>query len=358
MRGISDFSDERKSLLESTSKGKWRKLAAENASRFVQLLISDSALLDRTSRGIRGYQRHRDNKQVVRIALIWNDTVHYVSESYEGFRDELRARLAGRFEFIFSQGVGSPEKDAHESNKLCVKNVVGQFGQYNPDYVVTIGTAVTVAAIETLSPQHKILFLGVSDPESLNLSNLAKHQRPLVAGVRYGLPIELSVEILKLAFPDRIPVFVHSGDRYLQDTTLVQVIRNRCASDVKLQSLESPAKLEPDASRHVFFGRFFFCRNMGEFSKHNPDAMLIGVSKQNIGYGAVMSIGFEPEQIGRVGAQQIEKDLASNPKLSDGQVEQPLSPMIAVNNRKLQRLKVVLPPALPQRYNIQYYDDI
>jgi hypothetical protein len=119
-----------------------------------------------------------------------------------------------------------------------------------------------------------------------------------------------------------------------------------------------PKPLGLDPSAHVFFGRFFFCRNMGEFSRQNSQALLVGVTRQNLGFGACMAIGYEPEQIGQLGAERIEQDLTSVSWLKDGEILQPKTPVIAVNDRLMQRLKITLPEPFLQQHKVESYADI
>jgi hypothetical protein len=176
-------------------------------------------------------------------------------------------------------------------------------------------------------------------------------------GFRYGLPIAETISLIKEAFLGKTLVFVFSGDRYPQDTNLAAAIKVQ-HPDVVLLGLDMPKPLGLDPSAHVFFGRFFFCRNMGEFSRQNSQALLVGVTRQNLGFGACMAIGYEPEQIGQLGAERIEQDLTSVSWLKDGEILQPKTPVIAVNDRLMQRLKITLPEPFLQQHKVESYADI
>ena len=284
--------------------------------------------------------RSSRGKRLLRIVVLFNDAVHYVSSINEGFRSQLRKLVGSRFEVSIADGYGSPEQEALDANQAKVKALVAQFGDDAPDYVVTIGTAVTMAAIGALDRRDRLLFMGVSDPEALKLDKLPKAGRPIITGVRYGLPIDQTIAVLHRLFPQLTPVFVYSGNRYAQDATLCQHIVTHHAATVEVLNLPGPGELPNNGAGKIFFGRFFFCSNMSTFHAHNPGVPLVGVSKENVGFGATVSIGYEPHAIGTLGAEALANDLLTHQKFEDGRVLHPTVPMLAISRSRLEALGI------------------
>jgi hypothetical protein len=79
------------------------------------------------------------------------------------------------------------------------------------------------------------------------------------------------------------------------------------------------------------------------------------VSKQNVGVGATMSIGYEPEEIGRIGARQLLADWSHERALVDQEILSPGNVLIAVSRAKLKQCKLEIPSGFSR--SIDYYHD-
>ncbi len=292
-RGISDFADKNKKALEKTSKNEWRKLAAFNAARLVDECLSTEAF--------KKLLRAPHNATTpLNIALFLSDHVHYVDSIAAGFRDELaRTYAETHFWPHIIQAVGSPNSINIKKNKEELQKLVSES---KPEYIVTIGTAATQAAFELYKGKRKVIFLGVSEPEKAGFigSNF------MSAGVSYGVDIQETVELLKQAFPNLTPTFVHNGaKKYAQDDLLLKSLRKKYDTDkVPDLKLETSGSFQDQPNR-LYFGRFFLCKNISEFTESNPDKPFVGVSIENIMKGAILSIGYDTLEIGRVGASEI-----------------------------------------------------
>ncbi len=354
LRGISDFSDETKKDLEASSKSRWRQLACHNAARLLRAFLDDGEFRFICELPARG-RVHHDAREIVRVAIQGNDSVHYVNSISQGFKDGLCGQLGEKYRVVYEEAYGSPEARDLAANESLAKELVGRFGDDAPHYFVTIGTGVTYAAIRALPPHLKLFYLGVSDPEAAKLTERQKTERPYVTGIRYGLPIETTVGILREAFPNRRLVFVHCQDRFHQDSTLMARLKEARLQDVDLLSLDAPGPLASGDSKSVFFGRFFFCKNMAEFRQHNPRAVLVGVSRENIGRGAVMSIGYDTGDTGREGARHLVEDWFGRTKLPDDVIFEPGPPVIALSVRRLRECRVSLPATFSRK--VECYSD-
>lgn len=359
LRGISDFSDERKKKLESQFKGGWRRVAVFNAAKLLTLFLDDPEFVRLlTPRETDARALPEGKSRFVRIAMMLNDTVHYVDDIEYGFNNELRESSPEGFELLTIRALGMPESSGAQTNEVIVKELVNRFGTNSPDYVVTIGTAVSQAAVKVLPNSFKIIFLGVSDPSEAGLLDRPMGGRgAFVAGVRYGLPIEQTVEVLRLAFPGLVPVFVYSGDRYPQDSHLLAQLRRRFKGDeVELLDMEATGPIRGNTTGRVYFGRFFLCRHIDEFEATNPRTPFVGVSPENVGLGAVMAIGHKPEQIGRIGAREIVlQDLIGGKSIAHGTVLEPPGRLVTVSERKLRECRLSIAQAfLPE---ITWYDE-
>lgn len=295
-RGISDFADIHKTNLEEKSKNGWRNLAASNAARLVNFCLNDENFK-------KLLKPHTIANKPLNIALFLSAHVHYIDSITAGFQNEL-AKIYAETEYWphIVQMVDSPNANDNEENQQKLKNLVTES---SPEYIVTIGTAATKAAFNLYKNARKIIFLGVSEPEKAGFTGSG-----FIAGVSYGVAINETVELLQEAFPKLIPTFVHnSSNIYSQDNILLEALRERYnENQVPKLELNSPVSFEDQGDR-IYFGRFFLCKNMRKFTELNPDKPFVGVSIENIMKGAILSIGYDTLEIGRIGARDI---LASN----------------------------------------------
>lgn len=344
LRGISDFSDERKKKLERQFQGKWRRLAISNAAKLLTLFLDDPEFVELLRPRETEVRVLPEGKtRFVRIALMLNDTLHYVDEIDYGFTDELRGSLPEELELRTIRAVGSPETREAQANEFAVEELVNGFVTEVPDYVVTIGTAVSQAAVQVLPNSFKIVFIGVTDPSGAGLLD-----RPIgagsafVAGVRYGLPIDQTVGVLRSAFPGLVPVYVYSGERFAQDSHLLAGIRHQFkGGEVEVLNMEEAGPIPEDTNGRVYFGRFFLCKYIGEFAAANPRRPFVGVSRENVGMGAVMAVGHIPEQIGRTAAREIVLQDVIEPKsVAHGTVLEPQDRLVTVSQRRLRECRV------------------
>jgi hypothetical protein len=137
-------------------------------------------------------------------------------------------------------------------------------------------------------------------------------------------------------------VFVHSGTRFTQDNALARDIRESPVRKlVSFLDQESPGRLSERRKGSIYFGRFFLCSNMGEFSKANPGVPFVGVSIENVLRGAVMSIGYNTEEIGRMGARDILYPHATGKAFEERSFcLQPAEEVIAFNAGRLQECRL------------------
>jgi nucleoside phosphorylase/ABC-type uncharacterized transport system substrate-binding protein len=344
IRGVSDFADRHKSELEKRSKDRWRQLATGNAARLFDHLLND-AEFRRTLRS------NSTATQPLNIALFLSDHVHYVDSIAAGFRDELSKIYDGtRFWPHVVQDAGSPRESDNASN---IKRLEKLIEDSQCEFVVTIGTSATRAAAELLRNEaRKLVFLGVSQAGDTGFAD-----RPATAGVSYGVDVATTVELLKAAYPTLQPVFLHSPSaEYSQDNLLLEALRRRYSrEEVDDCELTEVKEFYDENKRRIYFGRFFLCKNMRDFCRKNQDKAFVGVSVENTMKGAVMSVGYDTLEIGRLGAREI---LASNhllnKSLRDIKVLHPAKVFISYNSGVAARLGVQISDEFRLRVTHQF----
>lgn len=342
LRGISDFADKRKQALEARSGRKWRELATRNAARLFELCLS--------SETFRSYIRRRPQADTpIHIALFLSGHSHYVDSIVAGFREELSHALANtRFWPHIIQAVGRPGQHAHEANVCELKRLVDEFGVNGPRFIVSVGTAASLAARKLCFNDRPIIYLGVSEPARVGFTPASSE---LVAGVSYGVSIADTVEIIRAAFPKLRPTFVLSPDQYAQDQHLLEALRERYNDEqVPAVSLNEPSEIDFNLAQPVFFGRFFLCNNMSHFVRLNPKHAFVGVSADNVMRGAILSIGYDTLEIGRIGARDIVVPVVRNEtRLSDVGQLRPEGLVIAYNEGIAAKIGVTISDAIRLR---------
>lgn len=283
----------------------------------------------------------RRAQRQLRIVALLNGDAPYVPPIQQGFLEELKRLLPPEGVSVHEASItGHAEARHRAENAQAVAKARVVFGDARPDYVVPIGTAVAIAAVQQLSNADRVVFLGVSSPRQAGILEGAEDRPGLLAGVRYGLPIEDTIDVLRTCFPDRRPVFVCSGDEYEQDVHLrTELEALPDGHGVEVVDLESVGPIAAELRREaVFFGRYFLCSNMGDFVHANPDAAFAGVSPHNVERGAVMSIGYDTREIGRLGAREIVvPDVLYGATVPHGTVLEPRERVLLVSRRELQR---------------------
>ena len=299
-RGISDFSDSRKNILENNSKGKWIELAVRNTAR----ILEHSFNCDKFRDLIR--PRHdTPSKTPLHIALVLGGDAHYVNNIAAGFREELTRIYANSpyYPHIVQERV-RPESKPEDIDRI--KNDIDillntKFGNHSPRYIVTVGTSASLAALKFIKQQMPLIYLGVSEPESLGLNSRQK-----TSGVSYGVEISETVELIQKSFPNRIPTFIWKNNGFIQDEQLLKKIRKAYSNqEVPDIIVNDNHIIEGDHDNNIYFGRLFLCNNISNFVKKNNKAAFVGVSLDNVLSGAVMSIGYDTIEIGRMGARDI-----------------------------------------------------
>lgn len=251
------------------------------------------------------------NKQIIHVAIVLNGDVHYTRDLMEGFRTHLDELFVGtRFQAHYEHAIGSPDKANDAHNKEAFESVLSLFPK-EPDYLITIGTQVSIYASEHYREKIPIVFLGVSSPLGSGIveSIDADPRRGNIAGVAYGARTKDYVQFLSGAFPGKRFGYLHNPS-YPQDMHLLSEI-NSLKHKVKPPMSVVPIVLEKPAvtadheeMADIFFGRYFVSTNLQALinSSNKP---FVGASLYNIGKGSIAAIGSLERDLGRIAAERI-----------------------------------------------------
>jgi hypothetical protein len=259
-----------------------------------------------------GVKPDTQTKKVISFAIVKNGSAPYVEEIYAGFLQELSVNKGLSDLGIFPTSrcaTGRPQSSDSEDNRRIINTLLNHFAPGDDVYLVPIRTAVSMVSAQHFAA-HRIIFCGVSDPVRAGLISReaglsSGHGIGNIAGVAYSVPVAETVELLSQAFPSETLGFVYNGtdpapqDLHLRDEILASATYG---TQVKLVDIRFPEEIARYRGIvRIFFGRYFLCSNMKQFvAANSPDVAFVGVSPFNVAVGALMSIGHQPSELGRL----------------------------------------------------------
>lgn len=284
--------------------------------------------------------------KIVHVAALLNGRAGYVLGICTSLHESMDTilRTNGR-ELHWEEEVGSPDEDGESESKVAISRLLSRFNGRDPDYFVTIGTAVSQHAKKFLA-DHKIphVFVGVTNPVAAGLvkSLGSDPSRGSIAGTTYPPRPSDLVKLLERYFAGQRLGFIYSP-KYPQDVSLKNSIESLLPSSrLEVVFIPTDSVNVPDdqiRSVDIFFGKYMLCANINEFAAKYPQLRFIGASASNVFKGAVAAIGPDDAEIGRRAAEEIlKRNLLSGEPLASMAIIEPDTRVI-VNTETARRLE-------------------
>ncbi|HEX2100351.1 MAG TPA: hypothetical protein VHF69_06800, partial [Candidatus Synoicihabitans sp.] len=139
-------------------------------------------------------------KVVKSFAIVLNGPADYAPQIRNGFVHTLEQLLKNsRFAPVFEEVVGAAEGNSSAINEQRFDQLLARFPGRTPDYLVTIGSQVSIFAHQKYLNKLPLVFIGVGSPQKSGLlpaDDNDRSNRGNIAGVMYGLDTKARMEFL------------------------------------------------------------------------------------------------------------------------------------------------------------------
>jgi ABC-type uncharacterized transport system substrate-binding protein len=252
------------------------------------------------------------DKQVVNVALFLNGEVYYTREVLEVVISHLRESLVNTgYTPVFEYAVGYPETARMLDNQRVLKDLLDRFPNSRPDYLITVGTAVSEVAYGLYLNKIPIVFVAVTDPirSKLVRSFDADESRGNIAGVVYGVPLDKFLGYFQRAFPGKKFGFIFNKS-YPQDIAFkdqVMAVGPHLLPPMQVWPIEvtEPRLSESQqTAADIFFGRYYLMDKLQQFLS-NSDKPFVAGDISNVYKGALACINTDSKELGRIAVDKI-----------------------------------------------------
>jgi hypothetical protein len=164
---------------------------------------------------------------IVHVATLLNGPANYVLGIRTKLHESLETDLHKKgYELHWEEEMGSPDESRQSDNEAAIARLLQRFAGRKPDYVVTIGTAVSQHAKPILFDRNiPQVFVGVTNPiaECLVKSLRGDTSRGNIAGTTYPPRADILMQRLEQYFGGQRIGFIYSR-KYPQDVQLKDAI--------------------------------------------------------------------------------------------------------------------------------------
>jgi len=255
--------------------------------------------------------KHRSTSPL-NIALLLNGQVFYTREVLEILSGQLReALLQAGYAPVIEYAVGFPQSSKVAANGRVLKDLLNKFQNEKPDYLISVGTAVSEVVYKDCLNKIPIIFVAVTDPIRSKLVRTfdPDPSRGQIAGVVYGVPQHTFLGYFQRAFPGkRFGCIYHEA--YPQDVafkdqvvsagpTLVPPLK---VMPIKVSQPALSSRQEKQAD--IFFGRFFLLDNLQQFIANSAKPFVAG-DISNLYKGVIACINTDSRELAKIAVQEI-----------------------------------------------------
>jgi len=301
------------------------------------------------------------DKQLIRIALVRNGTAPYTREVMTGFIQHLDELLQPtRYSPAYDEEIGVAEQTNRGGNDQIFDNLVGRFPNKRPDYLVTIGTQVSVFAKQKYLNSIPIIFSAVTDPVRSKIvpSLQPDRNRGNIAGVTYGIPTSRRLQFIADAFGDRKIGFLwnpeYEQDVVMRDQVAGQASQTQPPLNIEFIEIRSPSLSQQDLARaDVFFG-WYYLNTTFHVAAANIPKPLIGATVADAQRGAIACISNDDRALGAVTADVLYQNLSGGVALPDLSISSPNLATIAINLGVARRFGLTISDRARQKATILF----
>jgi predicted acylesterase/phospholipase RssA len=246
-------------------------------------------------------QRHLPSRnRVLNVALVLNGNAEYAQTAARAFQHELEARLSNTdYVARVELAEGRPETNKEQENTVIFHGLIARFST-TPDYLVTIGTQVSIFARDNYLGQIPLIFVSVTDPVDAGLvrSFEADRARGNIAGVAYG-DISAGVQFLHQAFPGARLGFYY-GSSIRQDKFVAARLATCCPEVISFDGLHVPQMNNID----LLFGWYHLDQDFLSVKSRFAGAIVAG-NEVNMTRGAVAMLADNDEETGSLAVSKV-----------------------------------------------------
>lgn len=246
------------------------------------------------------------------IALLLNGHVFYTREVLEVLSSQLReALLQAGYAPVIEYAVGFPQSSKVAANGRVLNDLLNKFQNEKPDYLISVGTAVSEVVFKHCFSKIPIIFVAVTDPIRSKLVRTydPDPSRGQIAGVVYGVPQHVFLGYFQRAFPGkRFGCIYHEA--YPQDVAFKDQVVSAGPTLVPPLHIVPIKVSQPTlSSRHekqadIFFGRFFLLDNLQQFIASSKKPFVAG-DISNLYKGVIACINTDSRELAKIAVQEI-----------------------------------------------------
>lgn len=243
-------------------------------------------------------------REVLDIAIIRNGNAEHVKTNSIVFQEELNSVLRGTgYVPHFEEIVGYPAVSDTEKNKIALKNLINGFIG-GPDYLVTVGTQVSVVAKEMYLGRIPLVFVGITDPVMSGLVSTYgdRSDRENISGIAYAPPTA-GMPFLFKAFPKAEIGFVFS-EKIPQDVIARNLVEDGAAKLGRNITMINSDNLGEAEKIDLLFGWYYFNENFSLIKSKTKKPLIAGNQKDMV-RGGIAMIANNDREAGMRAAHEI-----------------------------------------------------
>jgi ABC-type uncharacterized transport system substrate-binding protein len=254
----------------------------------------------------------RDDTRVS-IGVVKNGTARYADQIARGFMEGALAGLTIRnYIPVFKLVTGVATKNSTKRNVEVFHGLQRRFGSAGLDYLVTIGTQVSIHAHQHLPGTIPLIFLGVGNPERTGLLQPRPpregSEQSNLTGATYAPNVKKRLSFLSSLLPNSRIAFLYSS-RYIQDEHFAEEVLQlrQYFHGMRFEPIElDRPTIQPALAQKfdAFFG-FYFLNLEFESFQLSTDRPIVGIDESDVEFGAVASTGTDDYHLGLLAAERL-----------------------------------------------------
>ena len=271
----------------------------------IALLLGGGVALSRLHPGVTNHGANSGDiqRRVLNVAVVLNGEAEYTATAERAFREKLADGLKHTvFVPRVEVAIGRPESNSDNENRRIFDELLGRFDS-TPDYLVTVGTQVSVFAKKNYLGRIPLVFIAVTDPIDAGLVRNFEPDRARgnIGGVAYA-DILGGVRLLERAFPDARIGFYYSS-KIPQDQRVATMLAASCPEVTRIDDMRSPPATSMN-NIDLLFGWYYFSRNFLVIRQKFPGAMVAG-NEADMTRGAVAMLANNDLDAGSLAATRV-----------------------------------------------------
>jgi predicted acylesterase/phospholipase RssA/ABC-type uncharacterized transport system substrate-binding protein len=243
-------------------------------------------------------------QRVLNVAVVLNGDVEYTKTAARAAQHELQASLNNTsYVARVELSTGYPEEEKSPANQSVFQEIVARF-ESTPDYLVTIGTQVSIFGKQNYLGKIPLIFSAVTDPIDSGLVKKfdADRSRGNIGGVAYGDVIG-GVRFLENLFPGARLGFYYSS-LFRQDKVVASRIANCCHEVLLIDDEQNPLRTNKMRNIDLLFGWYYLDKEFVKVRSGFSGAIVAG-NESDMTRGAVAMLANNDEEVGALAIKSV-----------------------------------------------------